>query len=68
LADEDFKKELAKEKIPDIDIYEIVPKMVEGEGEEVIRLVKQIKPRWATIYFNIREEYIKLLETFIKKE
>lgn len=66
LAEHDWKK--ATSEISISDLYEITVSPIQGEGEEVMKMGKQIRPKWAGLFFDIRNQYMQLVMTFVKEE
>lgn len=49
--------------VPKNDLYQMIATL--DETNEAV-MSSEIKPEWATSFFNIREEYLKLISQFIK--
>lgn len=46
---------------PEIELYE----MVFNDKEQMLE--RQIQPKWATLFFNLKEQFSELIHTFAKR-
>lgn len=61
LAEEDWRKETLK--TPESDLYELVVSDIPGEVKNV-KMEKQVKPHWTTLFFSLKESYVKLIKSY----
>lgn len=65
LSEEDWKK-ITNGKT-DENLYETIVTPLNGEENQEVKVEKQIRGVWATLFFDIKNQYINLIRTFSKK-